>query len=245
MHAYEAQTVCGYTALAFVRQHCLISLGAVWTLRRAPCVSTGRSTRDGVRVMLLQYTQIKDWRMTLVIFFDSECFLIRVNVVVYMFRTSDKDGKLGLWRDVSPFQGSQTEEAPERAKRLSTIPISRLSVMFSNKFFPLLNHLVVYVKLSSSLFCASPSTVIWYNAVDEFFWGVRTKLILAAIAQATKCLFFHGYLCCSVDHKEACVRACVCVCMRACLRLCVWTRSTLKMYIHVHIQDHLIWKSSW
>ena len=34
---------------------------------------------------------------------------------------------------------SQTEEAPERAKRLSTISISCLCLMFWNKFFPLLN----------------------------------------------------------------------------------------------------------
>ena len=37
----------------------------------------------------------------------------------------------------------QTEEAPERAKRLSTIPISRLCLMFWNKFFPLLNLQIV------------------------------------------------------------------------------------------------------
>ena len=51
-------------------------------------------------------------------------------------RVSDKDEK--LVRDVSPSQGlllsatSQTEEAPERAKRLS--PISRLCLIFY-KFF--------------------------------------------------------------------------------------------------------------
>ena len=46
------------------------------------------------------------------------------------FRQSDKDGKLGLLRDVSPSQGLlQTEEARERAKRLSTIPISRLCLI--------------------------------------------------------------------------------------------------------------------
>ena len=34
---------------------------------------------------------------------------------------------------------SQTEEAPERAKRLWTFPYSRPCLMFWNKFFPLLN----------------------------------------------------------------------------------------------------------
>ena len=62
----------------------------------------------------------------------------------YRWWTSDKDGKLAWWRDVSlrgyfSLQFSQTEEAPERVKRLSTIPISRLCLMFWNKFFPLLN----------------------------------------------------------------------------------------------------------
>ena len=56
------------------------------------------------------------------------------------FKTSDKDGNMGSLRDVSPSQGllqsaireSQTEEAPERAKRLSNLPYSRLCLMFWN-----------------------------------------------------------------------------------------------------------------
>ena len=56
-------------------------------------------------------------------------------------------------RDVSPSQGllqsakSQTEEAPERAKRLS--PISRLCLIFY-KFFPLLNLYFVEMNLEES-----------------------------------------------------------------------------------------------
>ena len=57
-------------------------------------------------------------------------------IILIYLRTSDKDGKMGLLRDVSPSQGLlqsailQTEEAPERAKCLSTIPFSRLYLMF-------------------------------------------------------------------------------------------------------------------
>ena len=69
-------------------------------------------------------------------------------------KTSDKDRNMGsLIRDVSPSQGllqsaiSQTEEAPERAKRLYlNFPYSRLCLMFWNKFFPLLNLQVINTK---------------------------------------------------------------------------------------------------
>ena len=53
------------------------------------------------------------------------------------FRISDKDGKLGLLRDVSPSQGLL--QSAKWAKRLSTIPISRFCLMFlsiNNRQFP-------------------------------------------------------------------------------------------------------------
>ena len=54
-------------------------------------------------------------------------------------------------------QLSQTEEAPERAKRLSTIPISRLCLMFCNKFFPLLNQSATFQNVSPCKKAVFPS----------------------------------------------------------------------------------------
>ena len=65
-------------------------------------------------------------------------------------QTRIPDGNMGRLRDVSPSQGllksamteeapAKTEEAPERAKRLSTFPYFRPCLMFWNKFFPLVN----------------------------------------------------------------------------------------------------------
>ena len=76
--------------------------------------------------------------------------MFRIDTTLWELRkTSDKDGNMGSLRDVSPSQGLlqsaiadwrlQTEEAPERAKRPSNFPYSRLCLMFWNKFFPLLN----------------------------------------------------------------------------------------------------------
>ena len=51
------------------------------------------------------------------------------------FRTSDKDGKLGLLRDVSPSQGLlQSAIRSNVSSCVSTIPVSRLCLMFYNWF---------------------------------------------------------------------------------------------------------------
>ena len=92
---------------------------------------------------------------------------------------------------------SQTKEAPERANRLSTIPISRLCLMFWNKFFPLLNLQVKNYRSLAQLYLQmrtrSLSWPVLLLEAEEWVMISLPDILLSFLDSSSQVLFDNFY----------------------------------------------------